>query len=166
MSHRKANLVVDRASRIVWTKESDMLVQPYLMFGGRCEEAIEFYRKSIGAEVEMLMRFKDSPDEPPPGMMPPNWGDKVMHASLKLGDTQVMASDGCVTESNFKGFSLALSVTSEADAARKFGTLSEGGKVTMPLTKTFFAKSFGMLTDKFGIDWMLIHPADMAARAA
>ena len=143
-----------------------MLVQPYLMFGGRCDEAVEFYRKSIGAEVEMLMRFKESPDEPPPGMMPPNWGDKVMHASIKFGDTQVMASDGCETTSNFQGFSLALSVASEADAARKFGALSDGGKVTMQLTKTFFAKSFGMLTDKFGINWMVIYPAEMASKAA
>jgi PhnB protein len=143
-----------------------MLVQPYLMFGGRCEEAIEFYRKSVGAEVEMLMRFKEAPDAPPPGMMPANWGDKVMHACLKLGDTQVLASDGCETTSNFQGFSLALSVTSEADAARKFGALSDGGKVTMPLGKTFFAKSFGMVTDRFGINWMVILPAEMAAKAA
>jgi PhnB protein len=151
----------------VGKKESDMLVQPYLMFNGRCEEAIEFYRKAIGAEVQMLMRFKESPDTPPPGMVPADWDDKVMHSCLQIGDTQVMASDGCDAGGpSFKGITLSLTVANESEAAKKFGALSEQGQVTMPLGKTFFAKSFGMLVDRFGVAWMVIVPAEMAAKAA
>jgi PhnB protein len=144
-----------------------MLVQPYLMFGGRCQEAVDFYRNAVGAEVEMLMRFKEAPDQPPPGMIPENWGDKIMHACLKIGDTQVMASDGCSTsEKDFKGFSLSLSVANEAEADRTFAALSGGGQVTMPLGKTFFARRFGMLVDRFGVSWMVIVPAEAKAMAA
>ena len=144
-----------------------MLVQPYLMFGGRCQEAVEFYRDVLGAEVQMLMRFKESPDTPPPGMVPDNWGDKVMHACLKIGDTVLMASDGCASsENNFKGFSLSLTVADEGEADRKFAALSERGQVTMPLGKTFFARRFGMAVDRFGISWMVIVPAEAVARAA
>jgi PhnB protein len=148
-------------------KESDMLVQPYLSFNGKCEEAIEFYRKAIGAEVEMLMRFKDAPDKPPPGMVPANWDNKVMHACMKIGDAQVMASDGCGAEGPaFKGITLSLSVDSEADADKKFAGLSQGGQVTMPLGKTFFSPRFGMLTDKFGVSWMVLVPGEIPAQAA
>jgi PhnB protein len=144
-----------------------MLVQPYLMFGGRCQEAVDFYRDALGAEVEMLMRFKESPEPTPPGMIPDNWDNKVMHACLKIGDTQVMASDGCSSnETNFKGFSLSLSVATEAEADRKFAALSDRGQVTMPLGKTFFAKRFGMAVDRFGVSWMVIVPAEASARAA
>ena len=144
-----------------------MLVQPYLMFNGRCEEAIEFYKKAIGAEVQMLMRFKEAPDPIPAGMAPPNWDNKVMHACMQIGDSQVMASDGCLANGpNFNGITLTLTVDNEADAARKFGALSDKGQVTMPLGKTFFAKSFGTATDRFGVSWMVIVPAEMAARAA
>jgi PhnB protein len=144
-----------------------MLVQPYLMFNGRCEEAMEFYKKATGGEVQMLMRFKEAPDQPPPGMVPPNWDNKVMHACIKIGDTDVMASDGCDTSgANFKGISLSLTVANEADAAKRFAALSEGGQVTMPLGKTFFAKSFGMLTDRFGVSWMVIAPEAMEATKA
>ncbi len=143
-----------------------MQVQPYLMFGGRCEEALAFYRKAIGAEVQMLMRFKEAPESPPPSMAPPNWGDKVMHAAARIGDSVVMASDGCETQANFQGFSLTLTVASEAEADRKFGALSDGGKVTMPQTKTFFAPRFGMLVDRFGLSWMVIMQADAAQQAA
>jgi PhnB protein len=144
-----------------------MLVQPYLMFNGRCEEAIEFYKKATGGEVLMLMRFKEAPDQPPPGMVPPNWDNKVMHACIKIGDTEIMASDGCDTSgADFKGISLSLTVVNEADAAKRFAALSDGGKVTMPLGKTFFAKSFGMLTDRFGVSWMVIAPEAMEATKA
>ena len=144
-----------------------MLVQPYLFFGGRCQEAIAFYRDALGAEVQMLLRFKESPDQPPPGMMPDNWGDKVMHACIKIGDTLVMASDGCTTsETEFKGFSLSLTVANEAEADAKFAALSDRGNVTMPLGKTFFAPRFGMLVDRFGIGWMVIVQAQAAALAA
>jgi len=167
MSHRKANPAWCRAVQSLWRMESDMLVQPYLMFNGRCEEAIDFYKKALGAEVQMLMRFKEAPEAPPPGMAPPNWDNKVMHACLQIGDTQMMASDGCdASGPAFKGINLTLTVANEAEAARKFAALSEKGQVTMPLGKTFFAKSFGMATDRFGVSWMVIVPAEMAAKAA
>jgi PhnB protein len=133
-----------------------MLVQPYLFFDGRCEEAIEFYRKAIGAEPVMMMRFKESP-EPPPGPMPPGSENKIMHASLRIGDTVVMASDGCAQGNpKFEGFSLSVTAANEAEAERVFATLSEGGEVRMPLTKTFFSPRFGMLADRFGVGWMVI----------
>jgi PhnB protein len=134
-----------------------MRVQPYLFFDGRCEEAIEFYRKMLGAEVLMLMRFRDSPDPPPPGMIPPGSEDKVMHASLRIGETEVMASDGrCMGEPSFQGVSLSLSVPSEADADRLFNLLAEGGQVQMPIGKTFFSPRFGMVSDRFGVSWMVV----------
>ena len=137
-----------------------MQVQPYLFFDGRTEEAIDFYKKALGAEVTMLMRFKESPEPPPPGMVPPGSENKVMHSSLRIGDTVVMASDGdCKGKPNFKGFSLSLSAKSEAEAERYFKALSEGGKVGMPLTKTFFSPKFGMVTDRLGVSWMVMAEA-------
>ncbi|MFI5014529.1 MAG: VOC family protein [Hyphomicrobiales bacterium] len=134
-----------------------MQVQPYLFFDGRCEEAIEFYRKALGAEVQMLMRFKESPEPAQPGMVPPGSENKVMHASLRIGDATVMASDGrCQGKPSFQGFSLSLSPASEAEAGRLFAALADGGQAQMPLTKTFFAKSFGMVADRFGVSWMII----------
>ena len=130
-------------------------VQPYLFFLGRCEEAIEFYRKAVGAEVEMLMRFKDCPETPKEGCgnIP---GDRVMHASLKIGKASVLVSDGhSEGKPNFQGFSLSLTTENEAEAEKAFGALSAGGKVEMPLTKTFFTPKFGMLEDKFGVGWMI-----------
>ena len=130
------------------------IVQPYLFFDGRCEEAISFYRKAIGAELEMLMHFKDSPE---PSMCAPGAGDKVMHASFRVGETTVMASDGrCEGRPNFQGFSLSLTVPSEADADRLFAALAEGGQVQMPLAKTFFSARFGMVADRFGVSWMIL----------
>lgn len=136
------------------TSNPAAMVQPYLFFGGRCDEAIEFYRKTLNAEVAMLMRFKDAP-EPQPGM-PECFEDKVMHAALKIGETVLMASDGrCDGQANFEGFSLSITVPDEAEADRVFGALSEAGLVTMPLEKTFWAPKFGMLTDRFGVGWMV-----------
>jgi PhnB protein len=133
-------------------------VQPYLFFDGRCEEAIEFYRRTLGAEVTMLMRFKDSPD---PNMCPAGAENKVMHASLRIGDTTVMASDGrCEGKLSFQGFSLSLTVPNEVEADRLFGSVAEGGKVQMPLTKTFFSPRFGMVADRFGVSWMIIVTAN------
>lgn len=133
-----------------------MQVQSYLFFDGRCEEAVEFYKKALGAKVEMLMRFKESPDPPPPGMVPPGFDDKIMHTSFRIGDTVVMASDGCTDgKTNFKGFSLSLAVAKEADADRYFNALADGGEVQMPLGKTFWSPRFGMLTDRFGVGWMI-----------
>jgi PhnB protein len=134
-----------------------MLVQSYLFFDGRCEDALNFYRKAVGAEVEMLMRFKDSPEPAQPGMVPPGSENKVMHASFRVGDTTVMASDGrCQGKPSFQGFALSITAASESEADRLFGALSDGGQVQMPLTKTFFSPRFGMLTDRFGVTWMVI----------
>jgi len=133
-----------------------MQVQPYLFFEGRCEEAAEFYRKALGAEVTMLMRFKDSPEPPKPGMVPPGAGDKVMHMSLRIGDTTVLASDGrCLGRPSFQGFSLSLTVPDVAEAERRFKALADGGQVQMPLAKTFFSPRFGMVADRFGVSWMV-----------
>jgi len=129
-------------------------VQPYLFFGGRCEEAIEFYRKALGAEVVMIARFKDAPERQPG--LPECFEDKIMHATLRIGDTMLMASDGrCEGEPNFEGFSLSINVADEAEAERVFASLSEGGLVTMPLEKTFWAPKFGVLQDRFGVGWMV-----------
>lgn len=139
-----------------------MQVQPYLFFGGRCEEAIEFYRSAIGAEVTALMRFKEAPASE--GNIPPNSGDKIMHANLQMGDTQVMMTDGeCGDSANaspasFQGFSLTLSAMDVAEAQRLFAALSEGGTVTMPVAKTFWSEGFGMLVDRFGVPWMVLAP--------
>ena len=134
-----------------------MQVQPYLFFDGRCEEAIEFYRKVLGAEVTMLVRFKDSPEPPAPGICPPGSENKVMHANLRIGETQVMASDGrCQGRPTFQGFSLSLTVPDDAEAERRFAALSDGGKVQMPLAKTFLSSRFGMVADRFGVSWMVI----------
>lgn len=133
-----------------------MQVQPYLFFNGRCEEAIEFYRSALGAQVEMITRFKDSPDLQGGGMIPPGSDDKVMHASLRIGDSTVLASDGqCAGHLSFQGFSLSLTAPTDADAARVFAALGDGGRVEMPLSKTFFSSSFGMLVDRFGVGWMI-----------
>ena len=133
-----------------------MHVQPYLFFDGRCEEAVEFYRKTLGAEVTMLMRFQDSPEPLQPGMVPPGSEHKVMHTSLRIGETTVMASDGpCGGRSSFQGFSLSLTVPDEATAERLFAALADGGQVQMPLTTTFFSPRFGMVADRFGVSWMV-----------
>jgi PhnB protein len=133
-----------------------MQVQPYLFFDGRCEEAVEFYRKTLGAEVTMLMRFKDSPEPHQPGMVPPGSDDKVMHASFRIGDTTVLASDGrCLGKPSFEGFSLSLTVSNDAEAEGLFTSLSDRGKVQMPLAKTFFSSRFGMVADRFGVSWMV-----------
>jgi PhnB protein len=131
-----------------------MQVQPYLFFDGRCEEAVEFYRSALGAEVEMLMRFKDSPE---PEHTPQGAADKVMHTSFRIGESTIMASDGrCQGQPSFQGFSLSLPVADEAEAERLFTALADGGQVQMPLAKTFFSPRFGMVADRFGVSWMVL----------
>ncbi len=131
-----------------------MPVTPYLFFDGRCEEALEFYKKTLGAKVEMMMRFKEAPD---PSMCSRGSENKIMHACFRLGDAAIMASDGRNQgKPKFEGFALSINPKDEADAARTFGALAEGGQVQMPLSKTFFAKSFGMVADRFGVGWMII----------
>lgn len=143
------------------------VVQPYLFFSGNCEEALEFYKTALGAEIEMVMRFEESPDPPPPGMLAPGFEKKVMHASFRLGASQLMASDGCGPSGSFSGFSLSLAVTTEAEADQYFAALSEGGKVTMPLGQTFWSPRFGMVEDKFGIGWMIsVMPAPQHSNAS
>jgi PhnB protein len=131
-----------------------MQVQPYLNFNGRCEEALAFYGKALGAKIERVMHFKDSPD---PSMVSPGSENKVMHSSFRVGDATVMASDGrCQGETNFQGISLTLTVPDEAEAEQRFTALSDGGQVQMPLTKTFFSPRFGMVADRFGVTWMVL----------
>lgn len=133
-----------------------MHVQPYLFLEGRCEEAIAFYQKAAGAEVQMLMRFKEAPDQNE-GSAPPGSADKVMHASVKIGQSMVMMSDGrCGGAPAFAGFSLSIASTDEAEARRLFAALGDGGQVSLPMTKTFFSPAFGMLTDRFGVMWMVM----------
>jgi PhnB protein len=138
-------------------------IQPYLFFNGNCEQAVEFYKKTLGAVVKLSMRYKESPQPAAPGMVPPGFENKIMHVSFHIGDSLIMASDDCSGESSrFQGFGLALSVPTEADAERAFNALADGGKVKMPLTKTFWSPKFGMLTDKFGVGWMVSVPGPMA----
>jgi PhnB protein len=133
-----------------------MNVQPYLFFEGTAEEALAFYTNALGTKPSMVMRNKEAPEPPPPGMLPPGSENKIMHASFRVGDTEVMLSDGrCSGKPSFNGFSLSITAADEADAKRKFDALATGGKVTMPLGKTFWSPSFGMVTDRFGVGWMV-----------
>jgi len=133
-----------------------MQTQPYLFFDGRCEEAIEFYRGALGAEVTMLLRFKEGPEPQQPGMVPAGAGEKIMHASLRIGDATVLASDGrCLGHPSSQGFAVSLTVPTETEAERLFAGLAEGGQVQMPLAKTFFSPRFGMVADRFGVSWMV-----------
>lgn len=140
-----------------------MYVEPYLFFDGRCEEAIEFYKNALGAKVEMLMRFKDSP-EPSQMELPPGSENKVMHSSFHVGDTRVMASDGmCQGSPSFQGVSLSITVPDLAEAERRFNALAEGGQVQQPLIKTFFSPGFGMVADRFGVGWMIVVEGEPAS---
>jgi PhnB protein len=137
-----------------------MQVQPYLFFDGKCEEALEFYKRNVGAQVEMMMRYKESPDKT---MICGSIDEtKIMHSAFKIGDSTILASDGmCTGKPNFDGFSLSLTAANDAEALRIFTALAEGGKIQMPLAKSFFATSFGMVADKFGVGWMVIVPLPM-----
>jgi len=138
------------------TTHNSRVIQPYLFFNGCCEAAVTFYQQAIGAQVEIMMRFKDSPEPPPTGTVPPGYENKIMHTSFRVGDSLVMASDGCADgKANFQGFSLSLTVPDEVEADRVFAALSAGGQVQMPLGKTFWSPRFGMLTDRFGLGWMI-----------
>ena len=129
----------------------------YLSFEGRCEEALEFYRHTLGAEVIFMMRFKDSPEPPQPGMCAPGSESKIMHASFKIGETHLMASDGrCSGKLNFQGITLSIAAANEAEVDRIITALADGGQVQMPPTKTFFSPRFGMVTDRFGVSWMIL----------
>ncbi|HVU25044.1 MAG TPA: VOC family protein [Opitutus sp.] len=137
------------------TTTTTSLVQPYLFFGGRCEEALAFYGRALGATVEMLMHYNESPEKVPSDRIPAGFETKVMHASFRIGETVLMASDGDGVGAKFEGFSLSVALPTAADADRAFAALAEGGQVTMPLAKTFWSPKFGMVTDRFGIGWMV-----------
>ena len=131
-----------------------MFVQPYVFFDGRCEEAVDYYKSALGAEVKSLIRFKESPDQ---SMVAPGTAEKIMHGEITIGDTTILVSDGrCGGNPGFQGFSLSITVEDEADVDRLFNPLAESGQVQMPLMETFFAKRFGMVIDKFGVMWMVI----------
>jgi PhnB protein len=131
-----------------------MKVEPYLMFEGRTEEALQFYQQKLGAKIEAIIRYKENPE---PKYNPPNSDEKVMHSLFRIGDAQVMASDGnCTGKPGFQGFALTLNAADAAEASQRFNALADGGQVQMPLGETFFAKSFGMVADRFGVNWMVI----------
>jgi PhnB protein len=130
-------------------------IQPYLFFGGNAEEAITFYRSAIGAQTLMMMRFNESPDPAPEGMIQPGFENKIMHATLQVGEAILMVSDGGDDQSHFAGFRLSLAFASEPEAHAAFNALAEGGSIMMPLCKTFWSPCFGMLTDRFGVGWMV-----------
>lgn len=133
-----------------------MQVQTYLFFEGRCEEALEFYRDALGAEIGMVMRFRENPDDPDHTMFPPGAGDMIMHASLKIGETTVLASDGrCRGSPTFGGMSLTIVVPNESEAERLYQALAATGQIRMPLRRTFFSPAFGMVADRFGVGWMI-----------
>ena len=138
------------------------LVQPYLFFGGKCDEALAFYGKSLGAKVEFLMRNSESPEPLPPGMMPPGFEHKVMHATITIGGSTIMVSDGNEIGPKFSGFNLSLNFPTEVEARRAFTALAEDGSIDMPLAKTFWSPCFGMVTDHFGICWMISVPGQNA----
>ncbi len=134
---------------------SATLIEPYLFFGGRCEEALKFYGTALGAQTDYLILYKDSPEPMPPGMLAPGFENKVMHATFRIGASKLMASDGCGETASFEGFSLSLAVPTRAEADRAFAALAAGGQVKMPLAKTFWSPCFGMVTDRFGVGWMV-----------
>lgn len=142
---------------------SDTTISPYLFFSGRCEEALEFYRNAIGAEVGMVMRFNQSPAPPPPGSLQPGFENKVMHAEFRVSGVRILASDSCDDKATFDGFRLAISVPNEGEAHRLFRGLANGGTIEMPLGKTFFSPCYGMVTDKFGLGWMVMVPGETPA---
>jgi PhnB protein len=140
----------------MFMQNSSRVIEPYLFFNGRCEEAIAFYQKAIGAELTLSMRYEESPEEHPPGRLPPGFEKKIMHASLRVGGTVLMASDGCSSEpAQFAGFCLSLSLATQEEAGKCFAALTEGGTVHLPLGKTFWSPCFGMVQDKFGVGWMV-----------
>ena len=138
-------------------------ITPYLFFAGRCEEALHFYRESLGASIDFMMRFSDSPEPMPPGMLQAGFENKVMHASCRIGEVLIMASDGCDDKSKFDGFRLALGVPTEAEAHKAFNALAKGGSIMMPLSKTFWSRCYGMVTDKFNVGWMVMVSGEQPA---
>jgi PhnB protein len=138
-------------------------ITPYLFFSGRCHEALKFYEHALGAKIEFVMRFNESPEPTPPGMLQAGFEEKIMHASFHVGDVRMMASDGCDDKSKSDGFQLALGVATEAEAHKAFNALADGGRIEMPLCKTFWSPCYGMVTDKFDVRWMVMVPGEAPA---
>ena len=131
-----------------------MKVQPYVFFDGKCDEALQFYQRALGAKVNALMRFSEAPDQ---SQIKPESKNKVMHSAFQIGETEILASDGyCLGAPAFQGFALTINAANSAEALKLFTGIAEGGKIQMPLEKTFFAASFGIAVDKFGVSWMVI----------
>lgn len=126
----------------------------YLFFDGQCAEAMRFYERTLGGKLEPIMKYADAPDA---NACAPGAGDLVMHACLDLDGRKLMASDAPASHPAGKmgGFALSLNYASAEEARRTFDALSQGGSVTMPMQKTFWVESFGMLTDRFGTAWMV-----------
>jgi PhnB protein len=133
-------------------------IQPYLFFGGLCTAALDYYTKHLGAEIIMTLRYQDSPEPPPPGMIPDGWGDKIMHATFRIGSSVLMGSDGCHEQPGTSSHCMSLTMPDEADAKRVFAALADGGNIGMPIGKSFWSPCFGMVTDAFGIHWMVTVP--------
>jgi PhnB protein len=133
----------------------NLKIEPYLFFGGRCKEALKFYQKALGAKVDFMMLYKDSPEPMPPDRLPKGYENKVMHATFRIGQNILMGSDGCGEDDTFRGFSLSISAGTPAEAKKIFTALAKGGKVHVPLAKTFWSPCFGMVQDKFGMGWMV-----------
>ncbi len=131
-------------------------LRSYLFFSGRCEEALEFYKSRLGARVNCMMRFNESPEPMPEGVLEPGFESKVMHAEFKIGDVCIFASDGCNSTESFQGFRLTLTTKTEEETNRLFAALADGGTVDMPLAKTFWSPRYGQVTDKFGMGWMVM----------
>lgn len=131
------------------------LLEPYLFFSGRCEEALEFYGKALGATVSYMGRYSDNPGATPPGALAEGFEHKIMHATFHIAGHTLMASDGCDANTSFSGFRLSLALPTQAQVDRAFNALAEGGSVQLPLSKTFWSASFGMVTDRFGLGWMI-----------
>ena len=130
-----------------------MLVNPYLMFNGNCAEALKFYEKALGAKIEFSMPFEGSPAA---DTVPPDWANKILHATILVGDTKVMASDAPPGHYHQpQGISVSLSLDDPAKGEEIFNALAENGQVQMPYQPTFWAAGFGMCTDRFGIPWMV-----------
>lgn len=133
-------------------------IQPYLFFGGKCKAALDYYTQHLGAEVVMKMQYNQSPEPPPPGMVPDAWGEKIMHATFRIGSSVLMGSDGCDEEPGKNNHCMSLTMPDEAEAQRVFAALAEGGHIGMPISRTFWSPCFGMVTDAFGIHWMITVP--------
>jgi len=136
-----------------------MKLNTYLNYGGNCEEAFRFYEKNLGGKISMMMRFADQPD---PKNVPPGLEKYVLYANMTIGGTQLMGSD--VPPERFqpmRSVYLSLAVDSSDEAERIYKLLSDGGEIFMPMAETFFAFKFGMLRDRFGTSWMILHQRPM-----